>query len=149
MRMCMKMRMGCVSSMQVGRDQRRMRYERIVTTQAVMDTVPRSTGASVTRRISPFEAELVVSRSESAPATMSAVTSCTTTTTTPLPYATEERDDFLRMSTTAHTRLVIRDPQAVRAAYVTWHGPQGEILGRAEAPRTSLAPSYSMPMLYA
>ena len=76
---------------------------------------------------------------------MSAVTCSTTTTTTALPYATRKRDNFLRMSTTAHTRWIIRDPRAARAAYVTWHGPQGEILGTAEAPRTSLAPSYSMP----
>ena len=76
---------------------------------------------------------------------MSAVTCSTTTSTTALPYATRQHDDFLRMSTTSQARLIIRDPRAASAAYVTWHGPNGEILGTAEAPRTSIAPSYSMP----
>ena len=96
--------------MRVGRYERRMRYEIIITTQAVVYIAPRSTGALVTRGMSPFGPELVVSPAESALATMSTVTSCTTTTTTALPYPSRERDDFLRMSTTAHTRLVIRDP---------------------------------------
>ena len=141
----MRVSAASAPSMQVGCDQRRMRYERVVTTQAVLHAAPHSTGAPVDRGLSPFEPEPVVSRLESAPATMSAVTCSTTTTTTAQPYATRERDDFLRMSTTAHTRWIIRDPPAARAAYVTWHGPHGEILGTAEAPRTSLAPSYSMP----
>ena len=124
-------------SMQV---ERNVPQGRVRTTQAVLHAAPHSTVAPVNRGISPFKPEPVVSRSGSAPATMSAVTCSTTTTTTARPYATRERDDFLRMSTTAHTRWIIRDP-----TYVTWHGPHGEILGKAEAPRSSLAPSYSMP----
>ena len=127
--------MASSPGVQIGRSERRMRYERIVTTLAVVHAASQSTGGPVNRGLSPFEPEPVVPRAGSVPATMTAVTSCTTTTTTALPYTTRERDDFLCMSTTAQARLIIRDPRAASAAYVTWHGPNGEILGTAEAPR--------------
>ena len=73
----------CVStasalSMRVGRDERRMRHEQVSVTQPVVHAAPQSTGAPVSQELSPFGPELVESRSESAPATMSAVTSATT-----------------------------------------------------------------------
>ena len=117
----------------------------MITTQAIVQAAPQSTGAPVSRGVSPFSPEFVKSRAESDPETMSAVTYCTTTTTTAMPFETRSRDDFLCMSTTAHTRLIIRDPNAARAAYVIWHGHQGKILRMTEVPRVSLAPSYSMP----
>ena len=118
--------------------------KRAIETQAVVHTTPQLTGAPVSWGVSPFSPEPVVSRVESAPATMSAVTNCTTTTTTALPFATRLRDD-LRISTMEYTRLIIRNVNAVQAAYVTWHGQQGQILGTTGAPRVLLAPSYSMP----
>ena len=118
--------------------------ERVIVTQAVVQAAPRQTGPPVNRSISPFDPKVVASR-VSAPATMSAVTCCTSTTSTARPFATRTRDDFLRMSTTAHSRLVIRDPNAAQPTYVTWHGPDGQVFGTTEAPCVSLAPSYSMP----
>ena len=105
-------------SVQIGRSERRMRYERIVTTLAVVHAASQSTGGPVNRGLSPLEPEPVVPRAGSVPATMTAVTSCTTTTTTALLYTTRERDDFLRMSTTAQARLIVRDPRAASAAHV-------------------------------
>ena len=119
--------------------------ERVIVTQAVVHAAPQLTGAPTNRSVSPFKPEPVVSRVQSAPITMSSVRYCTTTTTTALPFATRLRDDYLRMSTTAYSRLIIHDPNAAQPAYVTWHGQNGQILGTTEAPRVSLAPSYRMP----
>ena len=119
--------------------------ERVTVTRAVVHAAPQQTGAPVSRVVSPFSPEPAVSCAEDTPATMSAVTNYTTTTTTPMPFATRSRDDFLRMSNTAYTRLIICDRNAAQAAYVTWHGQQEQILGTTEAPHVSLPPSYSMP----
>ena len=102
--------------------------ERVIVTQAVVQAATPRTGAPVNRSIT----------------TMSAVTCCTSTTSTARPFATRARDGFLRISTTAHTRLVIRDPNAAQPTYVTWLGPDGQVFGTTEAPRVSLAQSYGM-----
>ena len=118
--------------------------ERVIVTQAVVYAATPRTGAPVNRSISSFDPQPVASRA-SAPATMSAVTCCTSTTSTARPFTSRARDEFLRMSTTAHSRMVIRDPNAAQPTYVTWHGPDGQIFETTETPRVSLAPSHSMP----
>ena len=61
--------------------------EGVIVTQAEVHGAPQRTGAPVNRGISPINPEIEVSRAYSAPATMSLVTYCTTTTTA-LPFAT-------------------------------------------------------------
>ena len=91
------------------------------TRAAVHAATPTTTAALVDRGVSPFNSRIEVSRVQSAPATMSAMTYCTS-------FASRARDDYLRLSTTAYSRLVTREPDAA-AAYVTWHGHYGQILG--------------------
>ena len=96
--------------------------DRVIATQAVVHATHQTTGSPVNRSLSPFNPETELSRVHSAPANMSSVTYCTTTT--------------------AYSRLTTRGPNAAQHAYVTWHG---QILGTTEALRVSLAPSYGMP----
>ena len=95
--------------------------ERVIVTQAVVHAVRPQPGAPVNRSISPFNPEPVASRA-GAPATMSAVTCSTSMTSMARPFAARAGDDFQRMSTTAHSRLVIRDPNAAQPTlrYVAW-----------------------------
>ena len=95
-------------------------------TRAVVNAAPPTAARStITRGISPFDSQVEFPHRRSAPATMSVVTLDTTTTTTVLPFESHAQDDYLRMLTTAYTRTAIRDPNAERPVFVTWHGEIG------------------------
>ena len=68
--------------------------ERVPVVQAAVHAAPQPTGAPVSRGLCPFSPEPGVTRADNAAASMSAVTYCTTTTTTALPFATRSRDDY-------------------------------------------------------
>ena len=109
-------------------------YERarVSVTQVEVHAALQLTGAPVNRSLSQFKPEVEVSRVPSVPAAISSVTYCTTTTTTALSFASRVRDDYLRMSATAYSRFITRDPNGAQPAYVTWHGQMNK---SSERPR--------------
>ena len=94
---------------------------------------PSAAGPRVSRGLSPFN-PLIQAPPAHCVDTVTAATACTTTRSTSLPLV-RPRTDLLRITTSAHESMDLRDPNVDRPVYVFWQGQARRVLGAVEAPQ--------------